>query len=114
MHALPLQGLRIPFDLRKPERRAVVMGRRDAKALGLESEAARGRRGAPRLDRPGFITHPNLLAGAPRAGLAAQRQGVDPAALLIGDGLKPAAGPHSDDTSIIAAGEQPLAVADRR
>src|ERR1700722_6979166 len=71
MRALPLYGLRIAFDLRKPERRAVVVGRREAKALGLEGEAARGRRRAPRLDGPGFVARANLLAGAPRVSLAA-------------------------------------------
>src|ERR1700683_3003189 len=85
MRALPLNSLGIAFDLRKPERRAIVVGCREAKALGLESEAASSRRRAPGLDGPSFIARTDLLAGAPRAGLAAERQGVDPPALLVGD-----------------------------
>src|ERR1700688_3523608 len=54
MRTLPFQGLRGAFDLRKPEGGAVVMGRREAKALGLEREAARGRRRAPCVDGPAF------------------------------------------------------------
>src|SRR5271155_2176054 len=37
MRALPFQGLRSSVDLRKPERRAIVMGRGEAKALGLKA-----------------------------------------------------------------------------
>ena len=90
------------------------MGRGEAKALGLKSEAANRRRRAPGHDGPGFVARANLLAGAPGAGLAAQRQGVDPSALLVGDLLGAAVGPHRDDAPIVPAGEQRLAVADRR
>src|ERR1700722_5268300 len=74
VRALPFQSLRHSFDLRKPESRAIVVGRREAKAFGLESEATSGRRRAPRVDRPAFIARTNLLASAPCVGLAAQRQ----------------------------------------
>ena len=89
------------------------MGRSEAKAFGLEGEAANRRRRAPGLDRPGFIARANLLAGAPGASLAAQRQGVDPSALLVADLLKSAVGADSDDAPVVAPGQQRLAVADR-
>ena len=72
------------------------MGRREAKALGLEGEAAYGRRRAPGLDGPGFVARANLLAGAPGVSLAAQRQSVDPPALLVGDVLGAPVGPYRD------------------
>src|SRR6185437_11927877 len=113
MRAFPFKRLRSAFDLRKPERRAIVMGRREAEALGLEGEAANSRRRAPGLDGAGFVASANLLARAPCASLAAQRERVDPAALLVGDHLEAAIGLDRDDAPVIAAGEQNPAVADR-
>src|SRR6185437_6606669 len=113
MRAFPFERPGRPFDLREPERCAVVMGGGEAKTLGLESKAANGRRRAPSPDRPGFVARANLLARAPRAGLAAQRERVDPAALLVGDLLEAAIGLDRDDASVISSGEQNLAVAGR-
>ena len=81
--------------------------------MGWKARPRARRRRAPGLDGPGFIARANLLAGAPRVGLAAQRQRVDPPALLVSDLFKAAVGPHRDDASIVAASEQRLAVADR-
>src|SRR3984957_9241637 len=108
MGALPFQGLRIAFNLRKPERCAIVMGRREAKSLGLESKAPRGRRPAPGLDGPRFIARPHLLAGAPRARLPAQRESIYPLALLVGDVFNAAVSPLRDDALVVAASEERL------
>ena len=114
MGALPFQGLRISLDLRKPERRAIVMGRRESKALGLEAKAARCRGRAPGLDGARFIARPNQLAGAPGASLAAQRESVNPFAVLVGDVFEAPVGAHGDDAPIVTARKQRLPVAGRR
>ena len=86
------------------------MGEREAIALRKEGQATHGGRRGPAFHDAGGVAGAGDLAGRPRQRSAAQRHGVDPASLFVGNELGFAGRRGRDQTAVVAARQQPLAI----
>ncbi len=113
MAAGPLQPLRLLLgDAGVPERRPAVAGHRQPPPLGLEGKGCGRPLVAQQIGEAGIgdIAQVDFAAGGERdqAGCGADRQRVDPAARRFGELLRPLR-PRPDQSSVVAAADDPLA-----
>ena len=115
MRAGPFQEFRLRRHVGKPQRHTVVMGNREAQALGRKGETTHRRRHIEGLFFALAAANEGGLAGRPRhSAVGMQCYIVDPAPLRIGRQHRHRAlGIECNDLAVIAAGDDTFAVGSR-